>query len=469
MKPFISCQRIRKAVPGFLILWIFHTTAFAQDKEDTTTLAYAFRKGSVRGNLRNALLLTNNAPGLTDYRADAIGGHLVYQTGDFKGFRLAVGTHFTFPLTSSGVSKPDPATGALNRYEATLFDVTQPLEKRNLAMISLLNLTWQWKGSRIILGRQWLNTPFINMQDNRMQPTAVEGLYSDIRLQKWKVEAGWLHGIAPRGTMHWYSVAGSMGLYPQGTNSDGSRGNYLANVKTNGIGLLGLHYEPGQHLHLQAWEQYADNLFNTVLVQGDYKVPLDKDARWLLGLQYIRQDIVQDGGHADPAKAYFSNDNPVNVIGVRTGWENKRVRALLNYTRITGGGRFTMPREWGTEPLFTFLNRERNEGAGGVHAASATVKWEFPRQHLTVEGGYGRYYMPGVKQYALNKYGVPAYDHTKIAVDYVCGGKLQPLKLSALYVYKGDKGNTYNDPRYVINKVNVSHFAFVVNYPFSTK
>ncbi|WP_127125145.1 OprD family outer membrane porin [Pseudoflavitalea rhizosphaerae] len=452
----------------FLMILFFHSAAFAQEKEDTTTLAFSIRQGRLQGNFRSALLMTNNAPGLTDYQVAATGGHLLYQTGSFKGLRLAAGIHFTFPVFSSDLSKADPVTSAASRYESTLLDITHPSEKRGLAMISVLNLSWHWKQNRITMGRQFLNTPFINMQDNRIQPNSVEGIYTDIRLKKWKVEAGWLYRIAPRGTMHWYSVAGSMGLYPRGSNSDGSRGDYGGNIRTKGIALLGVHFKPGENLHLQVWEQYADNLFNTMLVQGDYKIPSGKNNRWLLSLQYIRQDIINEGGNPDPAKTYFSS-NKVNIAGVRTGWESKTVRLLLNYTRIGSGGRFAMPREWGTEPFFTFLNRERNEGAGDVQAVSATVKKEFPKQRITMELGYGRYFMPDVKQYALNKYGLSSYDHTKITIDYVCGGMLRNLKLSALYIYKGEKGNTYGNLKYVINKVNMSHFALIVNYPFPAK
>lgn len=460
-----------RSLHGLMILipLLFHSAAFAQEKVDTTTLAYSIRQGKLQVNLRNALLMTNNAPGLTDYESDAMGGQLYYQTGGFKGLRLAAGVHFTFPLYSSDLSKPDPVTGGSNRYESTLLDVTHPSEKRGLALISVLNLSWHWKQNRITLGRQWINTPFINMQDNRMQPTSVDGVYTVIRMKKWKVEAGWLYRISPRGTMHWYSIAGSMGVYPQGSNSDGSRGDYSGNVRTKGIALLGIHYQPDENLHLQVWEQYADNIFNTMLVQGDFKIPSGENSRWLLSLQYIRQNKVHEGGNADRTKTYFSSDNKVNVAGVRTGWENNGFRVLLNYTRITRGGRFTIPREWGTEPFFTFLNRERNEGAGDVQAVSATAKKEFPIQRLSLEIGYGRYNMPDVKQYALNKYGLSSYDHTKIAIDYVCGGMLQNLKLSALYIYKRDKGDTNGNLKYVINKVNMSHFALVVNYPFSAK
>ena len=145
---------------------------------------------------------------------------------------------------------------------------------------------------------------------------------------------------------------------------------------------------------------------------------------------------MNQGGNADPVKTYFNKDNRVTIIGSRAGWENKRTSLLLNYTRIMGSCRFTMPRKWGTEPFYTFLSRERSEGAGNLQAISASVKWEFPKQHLTTEVGYGRYYLPDVKQYALNKYGAPSYGHSKVGVEYSFGGLLTNMKLSALYIYK---------------------------------
>lgn len=34
-----------------------------------------------------------------------------------------------------------------------------------------------------------------------------------------------------------------------------------------------------------------------------------------------------------------------------------------------------MPREWGREPFFTFLPRERNEGFGDVHALMGKLSY----------------------------------------------------------------------------------------------
>ncbi|MBO9205262.1 MULTISPECIES: hypothetical protein [Niastella] len=167
----------------FLLLMVvgMQTPVKAQVNKDTTSLAYAIGNGNMNGHLRNVLMFTNNARGLNYYHADAIGGHIVYKTRAFHDFRFMVGTHFTFPVFSYNVAQADPATGAFNRYESTLFDVTRPGERKNLVLLSLLNITYQRKNAKISFGKQLLNTPFINMQDNRMQPTVVEGLYFDIQ------------------------------------------------------------------------------------------------------------------------------------------------------------------------------------------------------------------------------------------------------------------------------------------------
>jgi len=41
------------------------------------------------------------------------------------------------------------------------------------------------------------------MQDNRMQPTTVEGIYTSLKTDNWLIEGGWIYGIAPRGTYKW--------------------------------------------------------------------------------------------------------------------------------------------------------------------------------------------------------------------------------------------------------------------------
>ncbi|WP_343693681.1 hypothetical protein [Chitinophaga sp.] len=61
---------------------------------------------------------------------------------------------------------------------------------------------------------------------------------------------------------------------------------------------------------------------------------------------------------------------------------------------------------------------------------------------------------------------MPSYDHIKIGIDYTGKKVLDGMRVSALYIYKDKKGNDFNNLKYDFNKVNVSHFALVLNYSF---
>jgi len=136
---------------------------------------------------------------------------------------------------------------------------------------------------------------------------------------------------------------------------------------------------------------------------------------------------------------------------------------LLNYTRISGNGRFLFPREWGREPIYTFLRRERNEGTGNVNAYSVNLFNDFAKNRLKTELGYGYYKLPGVTDYRLNKYGLPSYHQALFDIQYSLAGLMNGLELEFLYTYKWQAEFTEN-PKAIINKVNMGHVNFIVNY-----
>jgi hypothetical protein len=148
--------------------------------EDSTSLLFAFKHGKVHGNLRYFFMATENKGHLTDSYAQAAGGGLFYETSTYKGFQMGVGGYFIFNTASSDISKVDPYTNAVNRYEASLFDIENPENKHDLDRLEELYLKYNFGKSHIIAGKQLINTPFINLQDGRMRPTEVGGLYGEI-------------------------------------------------------------------------------------------------------------------------------------------------------------------------------------------------------------------------------------------------------------------------------------------------
>lgn len=435
--------------------------------EDTTTLLYIFKKGRISGHFRYFFMATDNTRELSDYYANAVSGGIKYETAPFKGFQLGVSGFFDFNIGSSDLSKPDPKTNQANRYEIGLFDVEDPSNKYDMDRLEELYLKYSWKRSHITFGKQLINTPFINLQDGRMRPTEVGGLYGEINPNNHiKIEGGYLYQLSPRSTVKWYNTGESIGLYPSGVNSDGTKSDYSSNLESKGIGMLGVTQKFGSMLSVKAWDVFVENIFNSALLQADYNHPLRNNSHLVGGLQYIRQDAVKDGGNEDPAKAYFKKETYSQAFGAKLGWENQRWRTSLNYTRITADGRYLMPREWGRDPFFTFLPRERNEGFGDVNAYMAVTGFSIPKARLKLEAGIGYYDLPEVTNYALNKYGMPSYTQLNMDIRHEFKGFFKGLGAQLLFAHKIRSGNTYENDKYVINKVDMSSWNIVLNYHF---
>lgn len=441
----------------------------AKEKQtgDTVSLLQAFKKGIVHGHFRYFFMATDNKAGLSDYHANAIGGAIKYETARFKGFQFGVSGSLVFNIGSSDLSVPDPKTNQPNRYELGLFDVTDPANKKNIDRLEELYLKYSWKQSQLTFGKQLINTPFINLQDGRMRPTEAGGVYSEINaLKNTRFEGGYLYEIAPRSTVKWYQPGKSIGLYPQGVNPDGTKSAYKNNLNSKGIILFGITQKFKQAFSVQLSDVYASNIFNTLLLQADYRRTLSNSSKLLAAVQFIRQDALKDGGNADPSKTYFIKGGKSNTFGIRMGWETTHLQTSINYTRITAHGRYLMPREWGRDPFFTFLPRERNEGLGDVHAYVLKAGYAFQKIRMKFQAAAGYYKLPDVTNYRLNKYAMPSYTQLNIDIRYGFAGFLKGMETQLLYVHKGRSGNTYGNEKYVINKVNVSVWNCLLNYHF---
>jgi len=438
-----------------------------QEKKDTTSLLYAFKKGKTEGHFRLFYMSTNNDESLTDYYALAFGGGLTYQTKSFKGFQLGVGGFYIWNLASSDLTKPDPTTNIMNRYEIGQFDQTDPSNKKDMQRLEDFSIKYNFKRSFIKFGKQVIKTPFINQQDGRMRPTGEQGLWIEIsELKKLKIEAGWLTQISPRGTIKWYGGVSSIGIYPGGFAISGEKSNYKGNLNSKGTAIAGVTYAFNKQVRLQAWNNWVENIFNTTLLQADGEFPIEENKKIITGFQYIHQQAVNEGGNSDPSKTYFDPSQKVNIYGVKAGLQFKKSTTRFNYTHITKDGRFLFPREWGREPLFTFLSRERNEGLGDVNAYTINFLQTFFHQKLNSEVGIGYYDLPDVKNVRLNKYGLPSYYQFNFDLKYSFSGFLDGLNAELLYLYKKNDGKFYNDMRYVINKTNMQQFNLIMNYNF---
>ncbi len=454
-----------KAVVGVLFFISMFFVSVAQEKAaDTTSLKHALLKGNMDLHLRLYYMTTQNAPELSDYYAWAFGGGLTYETGKFKGFQFGVGGFFIWNLASSDLGVKDPVSGAANRYEVGQFDMEDPYNKNEMSRLEDFYLKYNYRKSYLRIGRSLINTPLINPQDGRMRPTSVEGVWAEINeIKKTKIQGGWIRRFSPRGTLRWFDTDASIGVYSTGVNIDGTKSNYKDNLSSAGVAIVSAQYKPKANISLQAWDYYIDNIMNSVLIQGDGQFPLSGRKKLVAGLQYIHQQAVHDGGNPDPHKTYFDPRQTSNVISGRLGIDAPAGKILLNYTRISKDGRFLSPREWGRDPFYTFMKRERNEGFGDVHAFSVNAIRSWDKKRLQTELGYGYYDMPAVNNYAMNKYGLPSYHQFLADATYDFTGFLEGLRLELLYTYKLN-ATAVEDPKAIINKVNMHHLNFILNY-----
>ncbi len=434
---------------------------------DSTSILSAFRRGKFSGNFRYFLMATDNSQSLTDYYANAIGGGIKFETARLKNFQFGVSGYFIFNLGSSDLRIPDPSTGQHNRYEIGLFDIEDPNNKKNIDRLEELYLKYHYKNSSITFGKQLLNSPFINLQDGRMRPTEVESFWAEINeFKNTKIELGYIFSISPRSTVGWYDIGESIGIYPVGVNENGTKSGYQGNIDSKGIFITEITHQVNKQLKIQLLDQYAENIFNSALFQINYESKVANDSKLIAGLQLIRQDAIKNGGNTDPLKTYIQKGSLSWVFGGRLGWKNKQWETTLNYTRITAKGRYLMPREWGRDPFFTFMPRERNEGFGDVNAFMGKVAYKINAFPLTASIAAGHFDLPEVNNFELNKYGLPSYNQLNIDLRYKFSNFFKGFESQLLYVYKEKTGNTYGNNKYVINKVDMSSWNFVVNYQF---
>jgi len=432
---------------------------------DSQSVLFAFKHGNVSGHFRYFFMETNNEGSLTDYFANAAGGGLKFETAKFHGFQLGLSGFYIFNIGSSDL-RPDTLLNQNNRYELALFDINDPDNKFNIDRLEELYLNYSNKKYQITFGKQLINTPFINLQDGRMRPTEVEGVWTEINaLKNTKLEGGILYRISPRGTVEYFSIEESIGVLSGGVNPDGSKSNYKNNLHSRGIAAIGITRQMNRFFQMRLWNVFVENIFNTSMAQLEHEKTLKAGGKLTLGFQAIYQTSVNQGGNSDPSKTYFANGGQSLVYGGKLGWTRKKWDASLNYTRITDKGRYLMPREWGRDPFYTFMARERNEGLGDVHAVVGRLGYALPKHRVKGNLALGYFDLPSVTNYALNKYGMPSFTQVNLDFRYEFNGLLKGLEAQALLVHKMSSLNGL-ESRYTLNKVDMTNINLIFNFYF---
>ncbi|MFN3761412.1 MAG: hypothetical protein ACK4SF_19530 [Algoriphagus aquaeductus] len=365
-------------------------------------------------------------------------------------------------VRSSDIWSPDPGTGQANRYEIGLFDVLDPRD-RFFGKWETFSLSYSKDRYGIKAGRMGINTDWVNAQDGRLSPTAVEGVHAwFLPVNNWKIGFWAIGRMSVRGSSEWLRVGETVGLYPQGRNVTGNPGNYFGNTDSKWLSIVEVdrEFSKGSKLHFS--HTLAQNLFSTTWGAFEKSKKLNQGTL-NLGVQSGIQHTVGEGGNSDLSLAYKAQGDLNYALSGRIGWRNGRWITHLNYTHVGGRGRWLSPREWGKDAWYTFMPRERNEGYESVNALVGYVAYRLEKIPLQLYAHGGIHRLSEVADASANKYNFPSYRQLNVGLIYQ-PEKVKNLDVHLLLVSKEPLSSEKLTPNQTYNKVELLHLNGIVNW-----
>ncbi|MFY0674621.1 MAG: hypothetical protein JXQ87_14575 [Bacteroidia bacterium] len=427
-----------------------------------------FAKGTFHGHIRNYFMSTISAHGLSDFYANAAGGALGYHSARIKGFSIALKGQFTYNIFSNDLLAVDQLGGRASRYELQLFDVVHPNNRNDLDRLEELYI--DYLGDRIYAkaGKIDIVTPLVNPQDGRMKPYAIHGLWVRSKLNaNWVMSLGAFNKFSPRSTTHWYHLNESIGIYGNGYAINGKKARYQGRLRTNGLLVAGAHYH-NKLFNFQGWNYYIDNISNTFFGQAQLHGVKKYHGQFKLGLQYLRQWQLGEGGNSDSIIfQYHNNQDQVHILSGRLAYRFRHYVLSLNGLQGLGKGRFLFPREWGREQFYVTVPRGRVEGTGGMQVLMLKAQAKPQLKNLSaINLSAGYFNFPEHDRYDLNKYGMLSHYQFTIDMSYKFHHLLEGSSLRLLYINKFTPNSDAYEPSLWFNSSHFQQINVVFNVVF---
>jgi hypothetical protein len=136
--------------------------------------------------------------------------------------------------------------------------------------------------------------------------------------------------------------------------------------ESNGMSTVGLNYKKGKGLQARAWVYSIDAIATNTYADVDYKMPLNKKTKLIVGAQYLNQ-AVEDSNNT--SKSSF------DLAGLKVGVAGKigERKYMLSYAMNEAHGQEFL-NVWGADPAYTSTIFSRNEYREDVEASKITAK-----------------------------------------------------------------------------------------------
>lgn len=262
-----------------------------------------------------------------DTHSLALGGHLYLHSPAFYGLSLGVGGDFA---TWTGF------------YQHEDPELTGPYPSHGLAILRLGYLQYRYGPVVLRGGREFINTPYANMDYYTFNPRAFTGVAA-----VWNVlGAGQQKDWAGNGPLSLSASPATLSLlfarefsYASRYSSTFSTGNRYTSDHTNGFYTIGLRYQTpimGNHLAVQLWDYNFYGFANLFYGQANFSAPVQQNLALIAGFQMIAEG--NSGAGTNYLQALNANSVDAHIyggrIGVQFGKEKDTVALVGNYSPI---------------------------------------------------------------------------------------------------------------------------------------
>jgi hypothetical protein len=384
-------------------------------KPQMETLPPFFRDTQVGVNLRLYYLGRENhlRPPRSDNEALTIGGSLAYQSGWLADiFRLGVEG-----FGSQKLYGPEDRDGTLLLLPG----------QESYAALGRAYGELQYDAYTATLFRQYIDTPYVNQQDNRMTPNTFEAYRITGKYTWVQFAAAYVHAIKPRNDNEFISMSEQAGAPPG---------------RERGMIAAGARFTPIKGLSFGAINYYVPDTWNIFYTEGNYTWPLTDTLGLKLQGQFTEQDSV--GG-----------DNLIGSFSTRVGG----AQASLSYNNFVFRTAFSITARtrninspYGSYPGYLSLI-EKDFNRAGEKAWLLGLSYDFKDyvKGLSVTFNFAR----GIDAVdPANKSGLPDQNEYDITVDYrIATGPLRGMwiRVRNAYVDFSNGGGSSNNVRLIIN------------------
>jgi hypothetical protein len=384
-------------------------------KPELETLPPFFRDTQVGLNLRMYYFDRENhvAPPKSDNEAWALGGSLAYQSGWLANI-VRVGVE---GFGSQKLYAPQDRDGTL---------LLLPGQESYLALGRAYG-ELKYDAYTATLYRQYIDTPYVNQQDNRMTPNTFEAYRINGKYDWVQFAAAYIAAIKPRNDNEFISMSEQAGAPPG---------------RERGMITGGARFTPSKALSFGAINYYVPDTWNIFYTEGNYTWPLTDKLGLKLQAQFTEQDSV--GG-----------DNLIGSFSTRVGG----AQASLSYNNAVLRAAFSITAKsrninspYGTYPGYlSLLEKDFNRAGEKAWLLGFSYDLKDYVRGLSVTFNFAR--GTDAVDPAINS-GLPDENEYDITVDYrIEKGPLRGMwvRLRNGYVDFSNGGGSSNNVRLIIN------------------